>query len=333
MKRFEFLDLARGVTVFMMAPVHAAMMYSSPVIYDTLLIQFLAFMAEGPGAQLFMTLMGIYIALAKPIQFIHTLERAGKVFIAGYVLNFFKFVIPFWIGIMPRGLLNELQANDFLDLLSIGDIFHFAAIAFVITVFINRFLKQEAYIIILIIIIAIISPVNIEPNNFLFQLLFAEPPHVFFPVIPWLVYPLTGLIIGRALKNDELKTIKFTALFSVVLLLGYCLYRMNVRLGGIASFYRTAWPETIRHISIVGISLAVYYGLQKYIRDSLFFTFLRYSGRNITRIYIIQWIVIMICLPVAQYQQAYVMKTIAWIIFTTTITYCVDYVINDLKTR
>lgn len=57
--RIQSLDLARGFTVLFIAPIHAVLLFASPAVYSAAPIQFLKFIAEGPGAQLFMTLMGI----------------------------------------------------------------------------------------------------------------------------------------------------------------------------------------------------------------------------------------------------------------------------------
>ena len=65
MKRITSLDLARGFTVLMIAPIHTVMLFSRLSVRDTLLGKFLAFVAEWHGAQIFMTVMGISFVIFK----------------------------------------------------------------------------------------------------------------------------------------------------------------------------------------------------------------------------------------------------------------------------
>ncbi|MBO9571597.1 MAG: DUF1624 domain-containing protein [Chitinophagaceae bacterium] len=343
MKRIQFLDLARGGTVLMMAPVHTALLYSFPTIYETVLIKFLSFMAEGPGAQLFMTLMGIYIGLAQDTDFVKTFKRSALLMLGGYALNVVKFVIPLCLGVLPAEMLHHLEitgsnmAVNAIQLLLIGDIFHFAAIALILTTLIKRYVYHNAYIVVIIIAITTIAPWcwdNTSHNaviNYLLQLTGGHPPRVYFPVFPWLVYPLTGLIIGKNLKRDERGTIEQTVIFSFILLGIYSSYRMIYPAAEDINFYRTEWPETIQHTGIVGIALFVYYKVNQLIPDNRVFQFLAYSGRNITRLYVVQWIVIMFCLPIAGYQDLGVKGTIIGIVVMTGVSYGINYVIEECK--
>jgi len=56
-------SLARGFIVFVMPAVHSVMLYSSEEVKQGWLGSILGFLAEGPGAQLFMFLMGVFIVL------------------------------------------------------------------------------------------------------------------------------------------------------------------------------------------------------------------------------------------------------------------------------
>ena len=68
MQRIQSLDLARGFTVLFMPSVHVVMLYSQPQVQQSLLGDILAFIAEGPGAQLFMLLMGVSFTFSSRIN-------------------------------------------------------------------------------------------------------------------------------------------------------------------------------------------------------------------------------------------------------------------------
>src|ERR1700678_2424533 len=110
--RIKSLDLARGFTVLCMPAVHTVLLYAKPSGYATVFGQLLRFIAERPGAQLFMVYMGISITLSSKL----TWEAVGKssflLLFAGYGLNIAKFVIPLKLGMLPASLENELGILD-----------------------------------------------------------------------------------------------------------------------------------------------------------------------------------------------------------------------------
>ncbi len=114
MQRIQSLDLARGFTVLLMPSIHVAMVYSIEV-QQSILGNMLAFMAEWPGAQLFMLLMGIYFTFSYLNNRQSILRRAFYFLIAAYVLNFLKFLIPLWMGWMPDSLMKEVQMKNNLS--------------------------------------------------------------------------------------------------------------------------------------------------------------------------------------------------------------------------
>jgi uncharacterized membrane protein len=335
MSHIRSLDLARGFTVLMMVPVHTVLLYSDPVIYHTLLIKMLAFVAEGPGAQLFMMLMGIYTGLSKTRTTKKVLLKSLLLLMAGYGLNMVKFVIPYRLGLLPEHLLLDLQitkdSNAWIQLIAIGDIFHFAALALPITYALSRSKHWYAAALTVLIIFGAQYLWDIRGNNpvndYLLKLIGGQPPQVFFPLFPWLVYPLIGMMMGKWWMKTEEKYFQKLGITGAVILLIYYSVRLFISPKDTINFYRTQWPETLQHIAIVFCTLFSWDWLSKNIPQNRIFRFLQYSGRHITKLYIIQWIVIMWCLPFPGYQQLQWCSSMAWIIFTTTATYAIAYII------
>ena len=81
MKRITSLDLARGFTVLMIAPIHTVMIFSSLSVRDTLLGKFLAFVAEWHGAQIFMTAMGMSFVISKKSNTGIRVQKAGHLIV------------------------------------------------------------------------------------------------------------------------------------------------------------------------------------------------------------------------------------------------------------
>ncbi len=190
------LALARGFIVFIMPAVHSVWLYSSNNVKQGWLGALLGFLAEGPGAQLFMFLMGAFIVLGRLKTIRQILKRTLIIVLMGYVLNIFKLVVPYYAGWIPAQFFRD---NQFpvdrmlpLNLLLVGDILQFAAIAYLICALINKIRKPAIIIVILIVFVLIASPIiwEFSANGFVgtkaLSLFNGAPPYVFFPVLPWL---------------------------------------------------------------------------------------------------------------------------------------------------
>ncbi|HSZ87388.1 MAG TPA: heparan-alpha-glucosaminide N-acetyltransferase domain-containing protein, partial [Puia sp.] len=195
MQRIKSLDLARGFTVLMIAPIHTVMLYSNLAIRETLFAKLLAFVAEGPGAQLFMMLMGIFFAISPPKNFQTVCKRVFYLLLVAYLLNVFKFVIPYALGLLSDDLLNDLQIQNapggYVQSLLLGDILHFAALAQLALFSIQRMKYYHIVAVLLAGFYCVMSPmfwdihIRYPAFDYLYQLTGGAPPKVFFPFLPW----------------------------------------------------------------------------------------------------------------------------------------------------
>ncbi|HLX90860.1 MAG TPA: heparan-alpha-glucosaminide N-acetyltransferase domain-containing protein, partial [Puia sp.] len=226
MSRIKSLDLARGFTVMMIAPIHTVLLYSRLPVRDTLMGKLMAFIAEGPGAQLFMMLMGVNFAMsrysANHKSFSAVIRQVGFLLVAGYLLNIAKFVVPHFFGWIPAGMIADLgiyspqpTPDTCIQLALTGDILQFASIAFLVMYGLSCLPYAEIIASALATLICICSPFawdlhGANPlSNYLLSLAGGQPPRVFFPLFPWLVYPLVGYAFGRHLAKLKQKAFAF----------------------------------------------------------------------------------------------------------------------------
>lgn len=356
MPRIQSLDLARGFTIFCMPAVHTVMLYSNPEVNQSFLGIILRFIAEGPGAQLFMLLMGVNFALKSsnsPSEVgrrREVLKRWLYLFIAAYLLNFFKFILPLTFGLLPGNLLRELHlANDLSSapfFFLIGDILHFAAIANLILYTVTRFRYYPFIAAVLAITILFTSPylwdhsTGIESIDHFIGLFNGHPPMTFFPVFPWLVYPLLGLPLGYAIKKYDADFIlRRSALLGAVIIIVSLGLPSTPPQTEYLSFYRSEPADTLFHIGIVLVWLQLWHWLSS--KSSLkggfrwalnpAFTLLSWCSRHITVIYIIQWILICWCMAIAGYGTLGFISSIAWMINITVFTLLLTWLITKQK--
>lgn len=303
MQRIQSFDLARGFTVLIMPSIHVVMLYSSPQVQQSWLGDILAFIAEGPGAQLFMLLMGMSFTFSSRISPQYVLQRTFYLWVAAYCLNFLKFIVPLWSGWMPQNLLDELHlqtdARAATFFLFIGDILHFAAIAYPLLFLVSRLKHYPYWSLLMAVAIMLCSPLvwdiktGIVWVDYLLQLTGGHPPQAFFPVFPWLVYPLAGLAAGYYLrKHDTTAVLKKAAWIGVLFLFVSCLFPPTQLPAEWLPFYRTQTADTLFHLGFVMVWIAVIHWLSRKTRGNVFFDLLIYCSKNITSIYIIQWVLI-----------------------------------------
>jgi uncharacterized membrane protein len=343
MKRIHSLDLARGFTVLMIAPIHTVMIFSSLSVRDTLLGKFLAFVAEWHGAQIFMTVMGMSFALNKNQTLESTVKKAALLMVFAYALNIFKFVIPLFFGWLPAPLLELLQVDPgihgYIRLLAVGDILHFAAIAIVVVGIVCRFRDYDRVAAWMAVAICFAGPWLWDASsdngfaNYGLQILGGQPPAVFFPLLPWLVYPLLGLCLGKMIQQErpwlgfDSFWIAGVALMILAATIKYILHDESF-----SSFYRTKPLDTLLHVGFVLIALSCWHWISLYVKPNGLFKLFSYASRQITQIYIIQWILICWMLSFFSYQQSGIIGTIFLIILTSIITLTISLTIDLTKT-
>lgn len=331
MQRIQSFDLARGFTVLCMPMIHIVMLYSSIPVQQSLLGDILGFIAEGPGAQLFMLLMGVSFTFSKRISKKYVLQRAFYLLIAAYGLNFLKFIVPLGLGLMPDNLLTELELKKdfkaFKFFFFIGDILHFAAIAYLILFFVTRSRHYPYISLLLAIAITFLSPyiwdmqTGITTIDQVLVLFNGHPPQTFFPVFPWMAYPLTGLILGYLLKrNDPAYIIKKSVVVGIAFIIISCTFPSTTTITEWLSFYRTEPADTIFHLGFVFVWLGMFHWLRKKVKSNPVFTLLTFCSKNITLIYITQWILICWCMSFTGYLQLTLIQSVIWMTSIAIIT-------------
>ncbi|HSZ32844.1 MAG TPA: heparan-alpha-glucosaminide N-acetyltransferase domain-containing protein [Puia sp.] len=344
MKRISSLDLARGFTVLMIAPIHSVMLYSEYSVRNTLLGNFLAFVAEWHGAQIFMLVMGISFSFSKNQGLEPAIKKAACLMVYAYALNTLKFVIPHFFRWLPPAMLELLQVDPgihgYTQLFLLGDILHFAAISLIILSIIFKFKSYNKIAFWTSVSICFISPLLWDATsdnafiNYGLQLAGGQPPHVYFPLLPWLVYPLLGLTIGKIIQQKEswLGLDSFWIPGLIIITVGFA-FKHFISNSDFSSFYRTTPLDTIIHTGFVMIMLSVWHWISIYVKPNYLFKLFSYASRRITRIYIIQWILICWLLPFTGYQQTGFIGSLFLIFLTSFITLTTSLFIDLAKSK
>lgn len=346
MKRLPEIDAARGFTVLIMPAVHTVMLYGKPSVHSSWLGYILAFLAEGPGAQLFMLLMGFSMMLSTKKTVLQDFKRATSLFLMGYMLNWLRLVLPYQAGILPGRLLMDygidpnLSTNIPLKLLAIGDILQFAGIAY-LTI---SFVKKSRHAVWLAGILAI-ATIFVSP--FLWGMRWGNPvvdqllilladngEHAFFPLFPWLCYPLAGMVIGHLYRQ-----VTVTSFYRHMFWFGCSILIVGIVVSKVSpiswegDFYRSGPGRSIYQIGFVMLWLCVMRFSVKRFPNSFFNRLLAYCSRHITEIYIIQWVIIGWGIGSAGYHDLGLTASILALATTTLLSFGITLLIGFRKNR
>lgn len=337
--RIQSLDAARGFTVLIMPAVHTVMLYGQPAVHHSWLGYLLAFLAEGPGAQLFMFLMGLSVVMARPKTTSQVLRRAMILLMAGYLLNIVRMVIPAQLHLLPAALLKDYMVYKnvpaAISLLLTGDILQFAAIAYVILLFTSRLKKAALTAVVLWFIVVILSPFlwGIQTNNLianhLMGLFFADDFRAFFPVFPWLCYPLAGLAAGyyyKRIKPEHMSRYAFAA--GIVLFAAGLAFTLIQPAAWDKDFYRAGPARSIFQTGFVLLWLSLAGVFTRRFEYSLFNRLLAFCSRHITAIYFIQWIVIAWGVGIAGYHRLGMMQSLLAVVLSSALTLAITWLIS-----
>lgn len=325
--RIKEIDIARGFTVFIMPGVHALMLYGDEATRASWLGTIFGFLAEGPGAPLFMFLMGASFYFSKRKDLVLCLKRAGWLFIAAYLLNFLKFTILQLLHALPGGFIEDYNISEgtkgIMELLLTGDILQFAAIALIVLALINTVKWRYIIALILIILTIIISPVTTGPGqNYLTDLFTAEHGLVFFPVFPWLVYPLAGFCSIYVLKR---KGFRFCFYCGIILLSTSFFLSRYYDIFLAENFYRSGPVATMYHLGIVLTWLWLCHIAVKITASGIICSLFHWLSKNILPIYLIHWPVVCWLLPIAGYQTNNVIQTVWWMTGVSFLSFMIMY--------
>lgn len=341
-ERILSLDLARGFTVMFIAPVHTMLLFSKVSVHQSWLGGIFRFISEGPGAQLFMLLMGISFALRGKKDSKLVLKRAFQILAIGYLLNVLKFGLPFLFGLLPEELLKYLEVdndkNGFLQLVCTGDILQLAGISLIVLLICYRLFPYRFMYFIIAIATCFISPMvwDLKSNHVLFssilQLIGGQPPRVFFPLFPWLVYPVFGMYVGCLIKggiNIKIPKLWIATIMAgtVAIIIYHFIHNYNE-----GSFYRTSPVDTLIHLLVVLVWLYAWHLISKWIPGNRFFILLCWLSKHITLIYFVQWIFIFWLLPVFGFQKLDFYGSVELICLVTFNVWGIVYIINAMRT-
>ena len=306
-KRIAALDLIKGMSVIGMIIIHTLLTFADVKSQsETFIGAFIVFL--GRGTSIFLICMGLTFMTSRHQSLKSSITRGGLLIAAALFMNFLKFIFPVIFGFAPDNFIQRYGwhgpiEQQYLYLMLLGDILQLAGMSLLFIGFIRKYVTNKYGILAIAILIALVSRevsgINIDfpVINYVLDLLFSNdfPAYVYFPVFPWMSFIIIGMFFGKwyqELKYDR------PQLFKNMLLTGF----LCVALGAPLVFlYGTYNYNGFYHMGPGGvlyfagwtlIFLWIVFKISVNIKENKFMKLLKYCSKNLTTMYMIQWILI-----------------------------------------
>jgi len=295
--RFQIADLLKGIAVLFMIQVHIVELFSDTVFYTSNLGKILLFIGGTPVAPVFTLFLGYFIANSNK-TFYQLLIRGSKIIGLSMFLNIalnFNLILSVYEGLYEVDLWPYILGIDILQ---------FAGFSIIVIAFLKNLLQKSLVFIILCIFISVVLGQilsNFIPENIVLKyisaLFYGSAHWSYFPLFPWLAYPLAGIAFYKIQKRYDLSIFskpKFILLIVVVFFI-FIAFTLNYAIS-ISSNLPLYYHHSLLFMSWVLVFLAFYSLLineiNKLIGNSFLCKYLKWLGENVTLIYVIQWLII-----------------------------------------
>jgi hypothetical protein len=321
-KRIGTPDLLKGLAVIFMIQVHLMELFAQQDLYDSLIGKISLFLGGVPAAPVFMIVMGYFVAYSNKGP-VYLINRGIKLFIAGIILN-----IGLNFHLIYNILFNGWQINVWQYIFGV-DILHLAGMSLITIALLSIVLKKNSsYYFLAAIVIAVLSTFinRDEPVtgfiSYLKAFITGGQEWSYFPLIPWLAYPLTGYAFRLfEMTYKERITVKnkliLTGVFGVLFIFtaGYATeVSHNLKeyyTHGIVFFF---WA--LSFIILLASSLSL---VDAEAGETVFLKYVKWLGKNVTVIYIIQWLLIG-NIATSIYKTQSLAEIIVWFVGITLLT-------------
>ena len=296
MKRFPLPDLLKGFAVFLIVPVHIIETFIDFPGRESVFGKTLLFLGGPIAVPVFMMVMGYFLAKSQN-SFTTNLFRGIKIFMAGLLLN---------IGLNFHLLLKiqfaDWQLNPWEYIFGV-DIFYFAGLAIIILSLL-KILKSGREWIALLLVFAVAGATSfvnqklmVPERNYIFPFIGGIWSWSYFPLFPWLAYPLAGFVFFHFEERllafiNQRKTISgifFTVIFVLVL---YFVKQGFTITTDLSSYYHHSFWFSMWAFGIVILWSVLWRFLLNKFPRTYAGNFFMWLGKNITSFYIIQWLII-----------------------------------------
>ena len=172
--------------------------------------------------------MGFTYALSRKHTILSSIKRGLLLLLAGYVMNFLKFIVPLFLGLLPNNFIEAYgwtpppTFGNMVYMVLTGDILQLAGMSLLFMGVIHKLaLKYSKWIPIIATVVVLVllefvrgTHVGILPIDYVLDLLWGADWNVYFAVFPWVGYIFVGMFFGYVYqeKGNDIIAVSYTHL-------------------------------------------------------------------------------------------------------------------------
>ncbi len=294
--RLKLPDLLKGIAVVLMVQVHLTELFATPDFYESFAGNLSLFFGGPPAAPVFMAVMGYFVAKLNSSPRLLA-WRGAKLLLLGLLLNIglnahllFKIIQGTFTGIDPW---TYIFGVDILFLAGLSLIF----IALFQLIFKKQLVAWFGMLIVATFANQWLPNYSGEYRSIHFiQAYFLGGTHwSYFPLFPWLSYPLGGYLFYLVEKTTFFQRIQAGAgllwlILSVILAASLTYgFRISTQL---ETYYHHDALFVVWTFAFLLWWLISWHKLEQWLPENMVFRYLRFCGKNVTAFYVIQWLLI-----------------------------------------
>jgi len=325
-KRFPLPDLLKGLAAFFMVQIHITELFLDNAGRESLFGRVSLFLGGPFAAVVFMVVMGYFIAKNKNTTS-QNLLRGMKIFILGLLLN-----IGLNFHLLLKIKFSGWQYNP-LEYIFGVDILFLAGMSIIVLSLLKSLNKGQGWValILLLAVSGLTSVMNehltVSYQNYLLPFIAGTYSWSYFPLFPWLAYPLAGFVFALFEEKIKLFFTQQKAIVAVILTSIALTVILFSRQGisttiNLPSYYHHTFRYSLWALGLVLCWLLLLRLLLKKFPGSRLGNFMCWIGKNITLFYVIQWLLIG-NIATAIYQTQGIDRYFFWFggIFTITVLF------------
>lgn len=295
--RTQTADVLKGIAILLMIQVHLLELFVVNDIYDSAAGRILLFFGGPPVAPIFMTVFG-YFVFASHKTTTELVFRGLKIFALGMLLN-----VTLNFNLLIKVSQGELLLDIWPYVFGV-DVLQFAGLSLILVALFKNFIQKHVFIVLVIIPIIVFLGENvftyIPDSTFLkyfSSFLYGSTSWSYFPLFPWLAYPLSGIALYQLHQRFDFKffylprtKLLFGSVF-LVFILFTVKYSITIS-SNLPIYYHHGLLFFIWVILFCLFYALLTHELNNWIGETLVFKYVKWLGKHVTLIYVIQWLLI-----------------------------------------
>ena len=295
--RASTADLLKGIAVMGMIQIHILELFASNLCAQSAIGKSLFFLGGPPVAPVFALLMGYFLAASQ--------KSTAQLMIRG-------------LGLFLLGMCLNLSLNaNLLFSVSIGiykintgpyifgaDMLQFAGLSTILLSITKKILKRNLILTgVLTFLAAFLGRylLHFIPEHTVWQYLtaffYGSVRWSYFPLFPWVAYPLCGLFFYEFSSRMELAFLQDVKAWVIILISGIIFLAISLPYAlkisaTLPAYYHHGLLFFLWTIAFIGLYVFLVNEINKRMSGQVMIRYLKWLGKNVTLLYVMQWILI-----------------------------------------